>query len=206
MRLAAEYFIRFIIWLLAHVCYRLQIKGRENIPKRGAALLICNHVSFVDWLFIAAGAGRPVRFVMDYLYFRGRMLKSVLGIVRVIPIAGPREDSNILELAYKSIATELANGELVCIFPEGTITRNGSLSKFKPGVMKILKTSPVPVIPMALHGLWGSLFSHGGGAPLRKWPRRFRAKIELSIGEPLPAADVSLAVLDARVIALAKKE
>jgi 1-acyl-sn-glycerol-3-phosphate acyltransferase len=181
------------------MAYRTRVAGRGNVPARGAALLVCNHVSFVDWLFISAAVGRPVRFVMDYNYMRGP-LKGLLALLGVIPIAGPREDPRILEQAYASIARALADGELVCIFPEGTITRSGKLSAFKPGVMKILKANPVPVVPMALEGLWGSIFSHEGGRPFRKWPRRFRARVGLTIGKPIES--VTLEAVETAVRAL----
>ncbi|WP_305809189.1 1-acyl-sn-glycerol-3-phosphate acyltransferase, partial [Staphylococcus epidermidis] len=134
--------------------YRLRVKGHEHIPKEGGAVLICNHVSFVDWLIVAAGVKRPVRFVMDHAFFKGWLLKRIMTRAKVIPIAGGREDPARLEKAYEMIAAELAAGEVVCIFPEGKITYDGKLSAFKPGVMKIVRHTPVPIVPMALRGLW----------------------------------------------------
>lgn len=173
----------------------------EFIPARGPALLICNHISFVDWLFISAMVPRPVRFVIDYEYFRGS-LRPLLQALRVIPIAGPREDARLLEAAYQRVAEELRQGELVCIFPEGRISRDGKLGHFKPGVMKILKETPVPVVPMALKGLWGSFFSHALGPPFRKWPRRFRARVELVVQPPASEKPLTLAHLQQRVASM----
>ena len=202
MQLIFEHFIRFSIWLVAHSFYRPHVSGEENIPQSGAAILVCNHVSFVDWLFISASLNRPVRFVIDQAYFRGIILKPSLAALRVIPIAGPREDPRILEEAYRKVAAELARGELVCIFPEGCVTRNGKLGEFKPGVMKILKENQVPVIPLQLSGLWGSIFSYAGGLPLKKRPRRFRARIGLRIGKPISPGSITLAGLKEKVAAL----
>jgi len=197
-----EFLIRFLIRLIARVSYRLNVAGQENIPPEGPAVLICNHVSFVDWLLIGAAVNRPVRFVIDYTFMRGWLLKWVLRSAKVIPIAGPREDPARLGEAYGEVSAELRRGGLVCIFPEGRITFDGTLGPFKPGIMKILKQTPVPVVPMALHGLWGSTFSRMGGRALHRWPRRVRPPVELHIGKQLPPEVVKIALLEERVRAL----
>lgn len=189
-------------WTARNVSYRLQVVGQHHIPKKGGALLICNHVSFVDWLLIAAGLDRPVRFVIDHSYFQGVFLRPLLAAAGVIPIAGGREDPSRLAQAYRGIAEALDSGELVCIFPEGKITVDGKLGPFKAGVIKILKRSNVPVIPMALNGLWGSIFSRKGGKALRQWPKRLSDPVELRIGPPLPSGAVKLSLLEKKVAEL----
>jgi 1-acyl-sn-glycerol-3-phosphate acyltransferase len=200
--LLPEFLLRFLIWTVTRLSYRLRVKGHEHIPKEGGAVLICNHVSFVDWLIVAAGVKRPVRFVMDHAFFKGWLLKRIMTRAKVIPIAGGREDPARLEKAYEMIAAELAAGEVVCIFPEGKITYDGKLSAFKPGVMKIVRHTPVPIVPMALRGLWGSFFSRQGGRAMSRWPRRFRAPLELRIGPAVGPEAASLHLLEEKVRAL----
>jgi 1-acyl-sn-glycerol-3-phosphate acyltransferase len=194
-----EFLIRFCVWMLARTSYSLRVRGAENIPKEGGAVLICNHVSFVDWLIVLAGVKRPVRFVMDHSFFKGWLLKRIMTRAKVIPIAGGKEDPARLEKAYEMIAAELSAGELVCIFPEGKITYDGKLNPFKPGVLKIVGKTPVPIVPMALNGLWGSMFSRKDGPALKKKPRGFRARIELNIGKPLPSSAAAIEVLEKMV-------
>lgn len=161
-----EFMIRFCIMILARMIYRLKVINGQNIPQEGAAVLVCNHVSFVDWMIISAGIKRPVRFVMHYSLMKIPALKYFLKAAKVIPIAGAKEDPVILEEAMKQIALELKEGEIVCIFPEGKITHDGELNPFKKGIERIISETPVPVIPMVLKGLWGSFFSrkHGPAA------------------------------------------
>lgn len=170
--LVPEFLMRFLCWLLVHTVYRLKKEGLENIPEEGAALLTCNHVSFVDALVIMAGSPRPIRFVMDHNIFRIPVLSFVFRTGRAIPIAPARENQALLEKAYDDIAQALKGGDLVCIFPEGRITDNGDLYPFKNGIRRILERTPVPVVPMALQGLWGSFFSRVGGRAMSKPFRR----------------------------------
>ena len=186
--LLPEFLGRFIVWMLMHTIYRLRVVHEERLPNEGAALLVCNHVSFVDALVLAAGSRRPIRFVMYYKIFAIPVLSFVFRTAKAIPIAGRKEDAALMEKAFADIEHALREGELVCIFPEGGLTNDGELLEFRPGVERILEKSPVPVIPMALRGLWGSWFSRRGGAAIAKRPRRFWSRIELVIGEPMPAA------------------
>jgi 1-acyl-sn-glycerol-3-phosphate acyltransferase len=183
--LLPTFFYRFLLWILANVMYRLRVKGRENIPTHGPALLIANHVSFVDWMFIASASQRPPRFVMDFNYIRGSFLKKLLKQSGVIPIATSKEDPAILKAAFEEVSKALHRGDLVCIFPEGVITYDGHLAPFKPGVEKILAANPVPVIPMAIGGMWGSYFSRKDGNPRLRIPKRFWSRVELNIGKPV---------------------
>jgi hypothetical protein len=178
--LVPEFLMRFLCWLLVHTVYRLQKEGLENIPSQGAALITCNHVSFVDALVVTAGSPRPIRFVMDHNIFKVPVLSFVFRSNRAIPIAPARENPELLEKAYDEIAQALEDGDLVCIFPEGRITDNGELYPFKNGVKRILDRTPVPVVPLALQGLWGSFFSRQGGSAMSQPFRRgFFSRIAL---------------------------
>lgn len=158
-KIVPEFSMRFMIWLLSHSMYRVQHKNLELIPDEGAALLVCNHVSFVDALLIGGAVRRPIRFVMYYKIYNLPVLNFIFRTAGTIPIAGRGEDEVIYERAFDQIAKYLNDGELVCIFPEGKLTTDGQIDEFKAGVTRILERTPVPVIPMALQGLWGSFFS-----------------------------------------------
>jgi 1-acyl-sn-glycerol-3-phosphate acyltransferase len=197
-----EFLYRFLIWGLAGVMYRLQVTGGENIPKNGAAILVCNHVSFVDWLILSAGIKRPARFVMDHAFAKNPIMRRFVKRAKIILIAPANVDRALMEKAFEKAAFELRDKELVCIFPEGKITRNGQLNPFKPGVERLVQETPVPVIPMALVNLWGSFFSRKDGEVFTKKPKRFWARIELRIGKPIPPGQVTASYLQARVAEL----
>lgn len=185
-KLVPEFLMRFIVWLLVHSIYRLEKNGLDNIPEEGPAVVVCNHVSFVDALVIMAACRRPIRFVMDHNIFRIPVLNFVFREGRAIPIAPAKEDPQLLERAYDEVAKALAAGELVGIFPEGRITDTGELCPFRGGIQRILERTPVPVVPMALRGLWGSFFSRKGGAAMSKPFRRgLFSKIGLAIAVPV---------------------
>lgn len=186
-----EFMFRFICWIIANVMYRLNVTGRVHLPQKGPAVLVCNHVSFVDWLIVASACPRPVRFVMHYSFLKLPFAGRIFRDAKVIPIAGSMQDPRILEAAFDRIAQELEAGQMVCIFPEGRITRNGSMTKFRPGVEWIVQRTPAPVIPMALNGLWGSFFSKKFGKPMRRPFRRVWSRISLAIGEPVPPEEVT---------------
>jgi 1-acyl-sn-glycerol-3-phosphate acyltransferase len=157
--LVPEFLLRFVDWLLVHSIYRLKASGTENIPEEGPALLVCNHQSLADALIITAACRRPIRFVMYYAIFNVPVLRFIFRSMKAIPIAGAKEAPQVLEQAYEEIAAALADGQLVCIFPEGQLTHDGEIGPFRPGVRRILDRTPVPVVPMALSGLWRSIFS-----------------------------------------------
>ncbi|WMN89180.1 MFS transporter [Vibrio parahaemolyticus] len=184
-RQVPEFTQRFISYLLSHCMYRVSVEGRQHIPETGAALIVANHVSYVDALILMGTSTRPVRFVMDKSISEMPVLKYVFRHAGVIPICSPRKCVETYKQAFEQIEQALHNEEVVCIFPEGRLTSDGALGEFRPGVEKILKRSPVPVIPMALKGLWGSFFSHKGGHALTKRPKRFWSKIEVKIGQVL---------------------
>ena len=186
-KLVPEFLMRFLIWMLIHTFYRVKKEGLENIPEEGACVLVCNHVSFVDALVIGGCIARPVRFVMDHRIFKIPVLNFIFRTAGTIPIAPAKEDPAMLERAYERIDEYLREGEVVCIFPEGRITDNGDLYPFKKGISRIVERTPVPVIPMALRGLWGSFFSRWGGTAMR-YPRGIFSSIALAIGLPVEPA------------------
>ncbi len=184
--LVPEFLLRFVVWILINTIYRVRAEGLERIPEDGPAVLVCNHVSFVDALVIAGCIRRPVRFVMYYRIFQTPVLRFLFRTAGAIPIAGKREDPELAEQAFADIAESLNQGQLVCIFPEGRLTADGKMSDFKPGVERILGTTPVPVIPIALRGLWGSLFSRKAGSrSFRNAPWLLWHRIGLVVGKPV---------------------
>ena len=198
--LVPEFVMRFITWVLVNTLYRVSVDGAQKIPEEGAVLLVCNHVSFMDPMLLMAHLRRPTRFVMYYKIFNIPLLRFVFRTAKAIPIAGYKEDPALLQQAYDAIDEALADGEVVCIFPEGSLTRDGQIDRFRTGVEKILARRPVPVVPMALRGLWGSVWSRRDSMLHRaRLPRRFRAHVELVIESPLAPDSVTAAVLEKRV-------
>lgn len=185
-KLVPEFLFRFLVWLLIHSVYRLEKRGLDNIPETGGAMLVANHVTFIDALVIAAACPRPTRYVMDHRWFNTPLLKFIFIATRSIPIAPAKEDAEMLDRAYDEIAKGLSEGDLVCIFPEGRITHDGEMNPFRSGIKRIIDRTPVPVVPVALRGLWNSFFARQGGALLT---RVFRlglfAKIGLTAGAPV---------------------
>ena len=198
-KIVPEFSMRFLIWLLGHSMYRVQHKHLELIPDEGAALLVCNHVSYVDALLIGGAVRRPIRFVMYYKIYNLPVLNFIFRTAGTIPIAGRGEDEAIHDQAFDRIARYLADGELVCIFPEGKLTTDGQIDEFKAGVMRILERTPVPVIPMALQGLWGSFFSRD---PHKGFFHRLWSRVTLVAGAPIAADEATQKLLRERVMAL----
>ncbi len=186
-----EFVLRLVVLVLCKLCYRLKVEGRGRIPSQGAALLVANHVTLVDWLFLAAATDRPVRFVMWHTYYNLPLVKFLFRDGGVIPIGSRRRHPEIFKQAFESIHQALNNEELVIIFPEGKLTGDGEVAGFKKGVEAILKRDPVPVIPVGLIGLWGTRFSLD---PNRRW--HFRPEIGMTVGRPLPANTKALQMRD----------
>lgn len=184
MTLLPATMFRMIVWLAMHCMYRLRIVGRSNIPTEGGVLLVPNHVTWVDGLLLLITVPRPVRFIIYADYAESPRLKWLAEIFDIIPIRsndGPKSLLRSLKLAQQA----LINGECVCIFAEGTLTRTGQLQPFQPGFLKILDKTQAQVVPVCLHGLWGSIFSYRGGKFFWKWPRAFRYPVTISFGVPM---------------------
>jgi 1-acyl-sn-glycerol-3-phosphate acyltransferase len=194
--LLPEFLMRFLAWVLVSLLYRIRTTGAEHIPERGPAVLVCNHVSFVDALVLGGSIRRPVRFVMWYKIFDIPLLKFIFRTAKAIPIATRREDPELLEGAYERIDEELEDGNLVCLFPEGGITYDGAIQTFKPGIERIIERRAVPVIPISLGGLWGSWFSRRTNGRLRRLPGKLFARVDVRIGEPVAPSEVSAAKLE----------
>jgi 1-acyl-sn-glycerol-3-phosphate acyltransferase len=201
-RLLPEFVMRFIVWVLMHTVYRMRQRGLDHLPATGPGVVVSNHVSFVDALVLAAASRRPLRFVMDHTIFRLPVLHFVFRTAHAIPIAPRKEDPELLERAYAEIGHALDEGDLVCIFPEGRITTTGEMNPFRPGIERIVARNPVPVVPVALRGLWGSFFSRKDAPVMSRPFRRVWSRIEVVAGPPVPPAEATAVALQARVLAL----
>lgn len=197
--LVPEFTLRFMMWLLSHSIYRASHKGLENIPDKGGYVLVSNHVSYVDALLIGGAIKRPIRFVMYYKIFNIPLLRFAFRTANAIPIAGIRENRAIFDKAFAEISKALSQGELVCIFPEGKLTTDGEIDDFKAGIEKIIKDTPVPVIPIAIQGLWRTTFTRN---PARKILRNLWAPISVLADKPVPAEQVDRQLLREKVQAL----
>jgi hypothetical protein len=198
--LVPEFLMRFLAWLLIHSVYRVEKTGLEHIPEEGPAVIVCNHVSFVDAVVIMAACRRPIRFVMDHNIFKIPVLSFIFRTGGAIPIAARKDDPAMMERAFAEVAQALREGQLVGIFPEGRITDTGEIEPFRPGLQRILEATPVPVVPMALRGLWGSFFSRKGGPAMSRPLRRgVLSKIGLAVAPPVAAELVTLEALQAKV-------
>ncbi|GFE79396.1 MFS transporter [Steroidobacter agaridevorans] len=200
--LVPEFLLRFVAWLLIHFVYRLDRRGIDNIPEEGPALLICNHVGFADAIVISAACPRPIRFIMESSIFKIPVLSTIFRGMKAIPVAPQKENPEVYERAFQLVAAELRDGNLVCIFPEGRLTPDGEIGEFRAGMMRILKETPVPVVPLSLSGLWDSMLSRKYKQVWKRWPRRFLAKITLKVGEPVPAERAEVQDLRQRVVEL----
>jgi 1-acyl-sn-glycerol-3-phosphate acyltransferase len=191
-----EFLIRFLAWILVNTIYRVRPSGAENIPEKGPAVVVCNHVSYMDPIILSASIRRPMRFVMYYKIFQLPLLRFLFQHAKAIPIASAREDEQLMNEAFEKVDAELAAGNIVCIFPEGGITSDGEIQRFRPGIEKVIARRPVPVVPVALQNLWGSWFSRSKGDGIRKVPGRLFFRVPVVIGEPIMPADVTAANLE----------
>jgi 1-acyl-sn-glycerol-3-phosphate acyltransferase len=211
--LVPEYLLRFVAWVASRLVYRFKVRGDENIPTEGAAVLVCNHVSFVDAVLLMAASPRPIRFLMDHRIFRVPLLGWLFRLAKAIPVAPQAEDPRAYDRAFEQASAVLRDGELLAIFPEGGITRDGELQPFKGGVIKILERAEadglaVPVIPLGLTDLWGSFFSRievregERVAMVRPFRRGFFNRVGLNVGPAVPAAGATPDSLRQQVAAL----
>ncbi len=199
--LVPEFLLRFLTWVLIHTLYRVKVDGLDHVPGEGAVLLAANHVSFVDPMIIGGTVQRPVRFVMYHGIYKTPVLRWLFDAGKAIPIGSAKTHPDVLAQAFERIDAELAEGEPVGIFPEGGITADGEIQPFRSGIETILERRPVTVVPMALCGLWGSLFSRSDPL-LKRRPRKLWKTVELRIGEPIPPEEATAARIEAAVRAL----
>jgi 1-acyl-sn-glycerol-3-phosphate acyltransferase len=199
--LVPEFLLRFVCWLLVHTLYRL-VKRGKHFPESGAALIVSNHVSFVDALVISAACRRPIRFIMDNAIFQAPIIRTLAVGMKAIPITSAKEDAAVFERAFELAGAALRGGELVCIFPEGRLTANGAIAAFRPGLSRILARDPVPVIPIAIAGLWGSMFSRQGRRLWQRLPRKLWHRVIVDVGDPVQPERATPEELRERVAAL----
>lgn len=200
MVLVPEFFMRFLAWIYIRLMYRIEIHGVEkNVPDQGPALLVCNHVSYMDALILSSAIPRPIRFVMYYKIFNAPLTSWAFKAARAIPIAGKHEDSALMEKAFAEVDEALAAGELVCIFPEGKLTPDGEIGPFKAGMERILATRPVPVVPLAIRGMWASIFSRSGVINTLRLPSRIRARIAVLADTPVDGATAKAVDMEQKV-------
>lgn len=197
-----EFSMRFLVWAISHTMYRVRHQGLETIPERGAAILVCNHVSYMDACLLAGAVRRPIRFVMHDAIYRIPVLHFIFRTSRTIPILPQGQDPKVYENAFQSIRDGLAAGDLMCVFPEGKLTTDGEIDRFRRGIERIVGETPVPVVPIALRGLWGSFFSPEGRGAFRRGRGRFWSRVEIVVGDPVAPHEVDADDLRERVLEL----
>lgn len=204
-RLVPEYFLRLLAGMLIHIAYRLDTRDLDHIPEEGPAVLICNHVSFIDAIVLMAAVRRPIRFVMDHRIYRAPVMNFLFRKTGTIPIATAKEDPAQKEAAFAEVARALAKGDLIGLFPEGRITHDGKMNVFRYGVQRIAAETPVPIVPLALRGLWGSFFSRRHGPAMSNLSCiRFLRRIAVVAGPPVPPELSDPAYLQGVVAALSE--
>jgi len=200
--LLPEFLMRFLAWIIISLLYRVRTTGIENIPDDGPVVVVCNHVSFIDPIILGGSIRRPMRFVMYYKIFEIPFLNFFFRNAKAIPIASARENKQLMDNAFDQVDAELAAGNVVCIFPEGGITRDGEVQRFRPGIEKIIQRRAVPVVPVALGRLWGSWFSRNQSGGIHRVPGRLFAKVPVNIGAAVPPAEVTAEGLESLVRSL----
>lgn len=192
--------VRFLVWALTHTLYRVRHKNLSKLPEHGGALIVCNHVSYMDALLLSGACPRLIRFVMEEDYANLPVLRRFLKRAGVIPISANSRTS--IRRAFAEVEQALQDGHLVCIFPEGRLTADGNMNEFMRGIDIILRRSPVPVIPMAIKGLWGSFFSRYHGRACKGLPRRFWSHVEIEAGDAVMAGEATTELMHEKVAAL----
>ena len=197
-----EFTMRFLVWAISHTMYRVRHQGLDTIPEKGPVVLVCNHVSYMDACLLAGAVRRPIRFVMHQNIYRLPVLNFIFRTGRTVPILPETEDPTVYEAAFRDVREGLASGDLFCIFPEGKLSLDGEVDRFRKGIERIVRETPVPVVPMALRGLWGSFFSREGKGAFRRGPGRFWSRVDIVVGETVAAEAVDADNLRERVLAL----
>ena len=201
-----EFLLRFVAWMLSNVLYRVEVRGLDNIPKEGGAVVVANHITFVDWLVLGGAIKRPLQFVMDKSFAHTPVVGTLARQGGVIPIASAKRDPACLAQAMETIHDKLEEGWIVGLFPEGHLTDDGEIDTFRPGVERIVGRDPVPVIPVAINGMWGSWFSRSDGVAVKKRPRRFWSRVAVTIGEPMDPSEATAEALQAKVTEMWKAD
>ena len=194
--------MRFVAWLLIHSIYRVEKVDLHNVPEEGGALIVCNHVSFIDPMILHALLPRPARYVMYEPFYRMPVMNWLFRGMKSIPINTKKADEVVFTNAFNEIAECLEKGRLVVLFPEGGITRDGEIAKFQPGIDQILKRTPVPVVPIALRGVWGTWFSRHKGSAMKGLPTSWMRRISVISGESVPPEEANRLSMHEKVIAL----
>src|SRR5580692_1248707 len=207
--LLPEWFGRLILFFATRTVYRVHVIGRDNFPEKGGALLVCNHMSFVDAALLVAATDRPIRFLMYQGIYDHPIVKPFAKMVKAIPISSEQHPREMLH-SLKTATDALRNDEIVCIFAEGQITRTGQLLPFRRGLERIMRGVEAPIIPVNLDGVWGSIFSFDRGRFLWKMPRRIPYRVTVSFGKPMPptttAVEVRAAVQELHAIAFERRK
>ena len=191
-----NWILRLVLWLITHLLYRIRVIGRGNVPRSGGALLVCNHMSFVDAVMILAAARRPIRFLIFKDIYELPLVRPWARMIRAIPISSEQRPRDLIR-SLREASESIRRGELVCIFAEGQITRTGQLLPFRRGMERIMKGVDAPIVPVNLHGLWGSIFSFEGGRFLWKRPRRIPYPVRVSFGRQMPGTSSAFEVRQA---------
>lgn len=202
MWMLPEFVLRFVAWLLIHSIYRVEKVDLHNVPEEGGALIVCNHVSFIDPMILHALLPRPARYVMYEPFYRMPVMNWLFRGMKSIPINTKKADEVVFTNAFNEIAECLEKGRLVVLFPEGGITRDGEIAKFQPGIDQILKRTPVPVVPIALRGVWGTWFSRHKGSAMKGLPTSWMRRISVISGESVPPEEANRLSMHEKVIAL----
>jgi len=178
--------IRFVLWIATHTLYRIHLEGRDNVPAKGGALIVPNHVSMVDAVLLIASIDRPIRFLMFKGSYDHPLVKPFAKIMGVIPISSQLRPRELIQ-SLRTATQALQDGEIVCIFPEGQMTRIGQMLPFRRGMERIVKGVDVPIIPVNLGGVWGSVFSFERGKFFWKLPRKIPYPVTVTFGKPMPS-------------------
>ena len=193
LMLLPEWFGRLILFFLTHSIYRVKVLGRDHFPEKTGALLVCNHMSFVDAMLLIASTDRPIRFLMYKGIYENRIIKPFARMMKAIPISSEQRPRDMIR-SLRTASDALHDDEIVCIFAEGQITRTGQLLPFRRGLERIMKGVEVPIIPVNLDGVWGSIFSFERGRFLWKMPRRIPYPVTVSFGTPMAPTSTAIQV------------
>jgi len=195
----SEYFLRLLSWLLVRCVYRIKRENLEHIPEEGPALLVCNHASFIDPAVLIAELPRPARFVMYYGFYELPIAGALFRGVNSIPIGTQRDRPETVPAAFEAVRETLEAGEMVVIFPEGGITTDGEIRKFQPGIEDIIKKTPVPVIPLAIRGMWGTWWSRKLGRAMKGFPKSFMKQLTVVAGAAVAPEDMTRTLMYEKV-------